>query len=105
MWGTSQRRMIGYFDVPGNASQRLYVPGMETYMNYNKEVYELVMEQKLDDIASEGYLFRHKKSGARIAMVSNDDENKVFCQLDRTYVLYQKRGETEGILRFFSVQN
>lgn len=79
MWGTSQRRTIGYFDVPGNASQRLYVPGMETYMNYNKEVYELVMEQKLDDIASEGYLFRHKKSGARIAMVSNDDENKVFC--------------------------
>ena len=47
-------------------------------MNYNKEVYELVMEQKLDDIASKGYLFRHKKSGARIAMVSNDDENKVF---------------------------
>ncbi len=79
MWGTSQRRTIGYFDIPGNASQRLYVPGMETYMNYNKEVYELVMEQKLDDIASEGYLFRHKKSGARIAMVSNDDENKVFC--------------------------
>lgn len=52
---------------------------MEIAMNYNKEVYELVMEQPLDDIASKGYLFRHKKSGARIAMVSNDDENKVFC--------------------------
>ncbi len=48
-------------------------------MNYNKEVYELVMEQNLEDIASKGYLFKHKKSGARIAMVSNDDENKVFC--------------------------
>ena len=48
-------------------------------MNYNKNVYELVMEQDLADIASKGYLFRHKKSGARIAMVSNDDENKVFC--------------------------
>ena len=48
-------------------------------MNYNKEVYELIMEQKLGDIASTGYLFKHKKSGARVAMVSNDDENKVFC--------------------------
>lgn len=48
-------------------------------MNYNSETYELVMEQKLADISAIGYLFRHKKSGARIAMVSNDDENKVFC--------------------------
>ena len=48
-------------------------------MNYNSETYELVMEQKLADISAMGYLFRHKKSGARIAMVSNDDENKVFC--------------------------
>ncbi len=48
-------------------------------MNYNKEIYELIMEQNLEDISSKGYLFKHKKSGARIAMVSNDDENKVFC--------------------------
>ena len=48
-------------------------------MNYNSEIYELVMEQELSDISATGYLFRHKKSGARIAMVSNDDENKVFC--------------------------
>ncbi len=48
-------------------------------MNYNKEIYELIMEQNLGDISSKGYLFKHKKSGARIAMVSNDDENKVFC--------------------------
>jgi presequence protease len=52
---------------------------METDMNYNKEIYELIMEQNLGDISSKGYLFKHKKSGARIAMVSNDDENKVFC--------------------------
>lgn len=48
-------------------------------MNYNKEIYELIMEQNLEDISSKGYLFKHKKTGARIAMVSNDDENKVFC--------------------------
>lgn len=47
-------------------------------MNYNKNIYELIVEQELPDIASKGYLFKHKKSGARIAMISNDDENKVF---------------------------
>lgn len=25
-----------------------------------------------------GYILRHKKSGARITVISNDDENKVF---------------------------
>lgn len=40
--------------------------------------YELIEEKKLGDIRSDGYLLRHKKSGARIAVISNDDENKVF---------------------------
>ena len=40
--------------------------------------YELISSQKIDDIASEGYLLRHKKSGARIALLNNDDDNKVF---------------------------
>ena len=39
--------------------------------------YELISSQKIDDIASEGYLLRHKKSGARIALLNNDDDNKV----------------------------
>ncbi len=47
-------------------------------MNYNKNVYELLFEQNIDELKSVGYLFKHKKSGARIAIVSNDDENKVF---------------------------
>ena len=42
------------------------------------EAYEFVKEQELNDINSKGYLLRHKKSGARIALISNDDENKVF---------------------------
>ena len=44
----------------------------------NLTSYELVKEQQLNDINSKGYLLRHKKSGARIALISNDDDNKVF---------------------------
>ncbi len=40
--------------------------------------YELVKEEELDGIKSRGYLFRHKKSGARIVLVENEDNNKVF---------------------------
>lgn len=40
--------------------------------------YELIKEQNLQDIHSTGYILRHKKSGARVALVSNEDDNKVF---------------------------
>ena len=42
------------------------------------EAYELLKEQELNDINSKGYILRHKKSGARVALISNDDDNKVF---------------------------
>lgn len=42
------------------------------------EAYEVKQEKRLTDINASGYLLRHKKSGARIAAVLNDDENKVF---------------------------
>ena len=59
--------------------------------------YELLGEQELKDIHSMGYILRHKKSGARITVISNDDENKVFyigfrtplstqCSADRTNI-------------------
>ncbi|MCI8993398.1 MAG: insulinase family protein [Eubacterium sp.] len=48
------------------------------------EAYELVKKKKLEDINSVGYLLRHKKSGARLFLVSNDDENKVFTVGFRT---------------------
>ena len=48
-------------------------------MNLNNcTAYEVLEEKKLNDIKSMGYLLRHKKSGARISLISNDDENKVF---------------------------
>lgn len=46
--------------------------------------YELVMEEYLPDIRSCGLVFHHKKSGARVCVLSNDDENKVFCAGFRT---------------------
>ena len=42
------------------------------------DAYELIKEQQLNDINSIGYIVRHKKSGARLALISNDDDNKVF---------------------------
>ncbi len=46
--------------------------------------YELMYEEYLDDIKSAGMVFRHKKSGARVCVISNDDENKLFCAAFRT---------------------
>ncbi|WP_418375909.1 insulinase family protein, partial [Agathobacter sp.] len=40
--------------------------------------YEVLDEHNIPDVASMGYVLRHKKSGARIAVLSNNDENKVF---------------------------
>ena len=41
-------------------------------LNY-PDTYELVLQEELPDIHSTGYLFRHKKSGARVAVVLNDE--------------------------------
>ena len=42
------------------------------------QAYEVIEKRKIADLNSESYLLRHKKTGARIALLSNDDENKVF---------------------------
>ena len=42
------------------------------------KAYEILRELPLPDIDSTGYILRHRKSGARVALVSNSDENKVF---------------------------
>ena len=44
----------------------------------NLNSYELIKEEELQDIRSNGLLFRHKKTGARVAVIHNDDNNKVF---------------------------
>ncbi|MCI9175992.1 MAG: insulinase family protein [Lachnospiraceae bacterium] len=44
----------------------------------NCSAYDLLEEKHLEDIKSEGFLLKHKKSGARICLISNQDDNKVF---------------------------
>ena len=41
--------------------------------------YKLIKEQELKDINSYGVLLSHEKTGARVLLIQNDDENKSFC--------------------------
>lgn len=40
--------------------------------------YEMIKEESLKGIKAQGYLLRHRKSGARVVYIQNDDNNKVF---------------------------
>ena len=42
--------------------------------------YELVLTQDIPDIHSKGYLLKHKKSGARVMLLENDDDNQIFMK-------------------------
>ena len=42
------------------------------------QAYEVLEKRRIDDLNSESYILKHKKTGARVALLSNDDENKVF---------------------------
>ncbi|MBO4506661.1 MAG: insulinase family protein [Lachnospiraceae bacterium] len=46
--------------------------------------YKLEYEEHVPDCNGQGMLFTHIKSGARVSVISNDDENKVFCISFRT---------------------
>jgi len=46
--------------------------------------FEQVQEQFVDEYKSTATLYRHKKTGAEIMSVVNDDENKVFGIVFRT---------------------
>ncbi len=48
------------------------------------DAYDRIQEEYLGDIDSRGILLRHKKTGARVALLSNDDNNKVFNIAFRT---------------------
>ena len=50
----------------------------------NIPAYEVLKQENLTDIHSTGYLVRHKKTGARLVLIENDDENKVFSIAFRT---------------------
>ena len=50
----------------------------------NLTAYEVIEQHRLDDLKSEGALLKHKKSGAKILLIANDDDNKVFNIAFRT---------------------
>ena len=43
------------------------------------DAYEVKEWKTLKETRSEGIVLRHKKTGAKLFLLSNDDENKVFC--------------------------
>ncbi|PXV93737.1 hypothetical protein C8E03_102512 [Lachnotalea glycerini] len=45
---------------------------------FDMKEYQVIEKREIVDLNSEGYILKHKKSGANIAILSNDDENKVF---------------------------
>lgn len=40
--------------------------------------YQVIQERRMEELKSDGYLLEHKKSGAKIVLMSNEDDNKVF---------------------------
>ena len=46
---------------------------------YDLTAYEVIQEKDLADLQSRGMLKKKKKSGARVLLMKNDDENKVFA--------------------------
>ena len=50
----------------------------------NIKNYELIEERDLTDIHAKGTVLKHRKSGARLIIVENEDENKVFSIAFRT---------------------
>ena len=46
--------------------------------------FEKVSEQIIDECKSTAVLYKHKKTGAEVMFVSNDNENKVFDIVFRT---------------------
>ena len=46
--------------------------------------YTLVSQEYIDEVKSQAAMLRHNKTGACIAVLSNDDRNKVFDIIFRT---------------------
>ncbi len=40
--------------------------------------YDCLQVKRIDEVSADGYLLKHKKSGAKLFLLSNDDDNKVF---------------------------
>lgn len=40
--------------------------------------YEVIINKYIEEVNSDAWLLRHKKTGARVVLLSNEDDNKVF---------------------------
>lgn len=40
--------------------------------------YDLLMQEAIPELAATGYIYRHRKTKAKVVVISNDDTNKVF---------------------------
>ena len=52
--------------------------------NMIPDAYEYIRDDRIAELDSQAILLRHKKSGARVFLLKNDDENKVFAVGFRT---------------------
>lgn len=43
-----------------------------------KDAYEIITNKYIEEVNSDAWLLKHKKTGARIVLLSNEDDNKVF---------------------------
>ena len=50
----------------------------------NLKAYTLIVKKELADIGSTGYVLKHNKTGARVMLIENEDDNKVFNIAFRT---------------------
>ena len=59
--------------------------------------YSFVQEEKIDELNGYGYVLEHKKTGARVLLIENDDTNKVFsivsgkrslCRVSKRFLKY-----------------
>ncbi len=50
----------------------------------NLRAYELLYTKEISDLKSTGYVLRHIKTGAKVVLLANEDENKVFNIAFRT---------------------
>ena len=55
------------------------------YVEYSDlKGYVLIGAKKIEELDGEGYVLCHKKSGARVLLIDNEDTNKVFSIAFRT---------------------
>ncbi|KAI3906119.1 hypothetical protein MKW92_023746 [Papaver armeniacum] len=79
-----QRRTFSSFSPLAAVPQNVSASGLVQSDVAEKLGFEVVSEQEIDECKSKAVLYKHKKTGAEIMSVANDDENKVFGIVFRT---------------------